>query len=116
MTFEKFTKQQNPDWPSVTIRKNGSLCLNRKAIDEFNIGAMRFATLHYDESDKLLAIKPEPDHTDPSAFKISREKNKTSVIYCQAFLKHCQIPYAQGSKTYRARWDDKIQMILVKIA
>ena len=115
MELEKFTKQQHPDWPGVTIRKNGSICINRKAIDEFNIGAMRFATLHYDESDKLLGIKPETDNSDASAWRISKEKSRTSVIYCQAFLKHCEIPYTQGSKTYRARWDDRQQMILVKI-
>jgi hypothetical protein len=116
MELEKFTKKQDPDWPAVTIRKNGSLCLNRKAIDEFNIGAMRSATLHYDQQERLLGIKPETDNSDPSAFRISKEKSRTSVIYCQGFLKHCGIPYNQGSKTYRARWDDKTQMILVKIA
>ena len=116
MTLEKFTNQQNPEWPAATIRKNGSICLNRKAIDEFNIGAMRFATLHHDEKEKLLGIKPETDGSDPSAFRISKEKNRTSVISCQAFLKHCEIPYTQGSKIYRARWDDRQQMILVKIA
>jgi hypothetical protein len=116
MELEKFTKKQDPDWPAVTIRKNGSLCLNRKAIDEFNITAMRFATLYYDQKEELLGIKPETDNSDPSAFRISKEQSRTSVIYCQAFLKHCEIPYTQGSKIYRARWDDKIQMILLKIA
>ena len=115
MTFEKFTKKQNPGWPAVTIRKNGSLCINRKAIDEFNIGAMRSVTLHYDQQEKLLGIKPETDNSDPSAFRISKERNRTSVISCQAFLKHCGIPYTLGSNTLRARWDDRQQMILVKI-
>jgi hypothetical protein len=115
MTLEKFTKQRNSDRPEATIRKNGSLCLNRKAIDEFNIGAMRFVTLHYDQQEGSLGIKPETDNSDPSAFRISKEQSRTSVIYCQAFLKRCEIPYAQGSKTYRARWDDRQQMILVKI-
>jgi hypothetical protein len=116
MTLEKFIKQRNPDWPAVTIRKNGSLCLNRKAIDEFNIGAMRFATLHYDQQEKLLGIKPETDTSDPSARRISKEKNRTSVIYCQAFLKHYDIPFTQRSNIHRARWDPRQQMILVKIA
>ena len=115
MTFEKFTNQQNPDQPAVTLRKNGSLSLNREATDEFNIGAMRFATLYYDQKEELLGIKPETDNSDPSAWNISKEKSRTSVIYCQAFLKHCDIPYIQGSKIYRARWDDRQQMILVKI-
>jgi hypothetical protein len=113
--MEKFTRQQSPDCPAVTIRKNGSLCLNRKAIDEFNIAAMRFATLHHDEKEKILGIKPETDGSDPSAVRISKEKNRTSVISCQAFLKHCEIPYKQGSKTYRVSWDDKRKMILINI-
>ena len=116
MVLEKFTKQQIPDWPAVTIRKNGSLCLNRKAIDEFKITAARFATLYHDAKEKLLGIKPEMDGKDPSAFRISKEKNSTSVISCQSFLKHCEIPYRQGSKTYRINWDEKGKMILVKIA
>ena len=116
MTLEKFTKQQNPDGPAVTLRKNGSLSINREATDEFNIGAMRFATLYYDQKEELLGIKPETDNRDPSACRISKEKSRTSVIYCRAFLKQCQIPYTHGSKIYRARWDDRTQMVLVKIA
>ena len=102
MALEKFERQQAPDWPAVTIRKNGTLCLNRKAIDEFNIGAMRFATLHYDENEKLLGIKPETDNKDPSTFKVSKEKGRTFTIGCQAFLKAAKVSYWQGSKMLKA--------------
>jgi hypothetical protein len=115
MSLEKFVKQQIPDWPAVTFRKNGSLCLNRKAINQFKLEATRFATLHYDREEQLLGIKPEKDNSDPSVFRISKEKNRTSVISCQAFLKHCGIPYHEGSKTYRVGWDEKRGMILVKV-
>jgi len=115
MTMEKFSRQQAPDWPAATIRKNGSLCLNRKAIEQFNLEGMRFATLHYDKKEGIMGIKPFDDESDPSAVRISKEKNRTYVISCQAFLKHCEIPYKEGSKIYRAGWDEKRGMILVKI-
>jgi len=115
MTLEKFERQEIPDRPAVTIRKNGSLCINRSAIDEFNIGAMRFATLYFDEKERLIGIKPEPDNTDPYVSTISKERNRTSVISCQGFLKQSGIPYRERSRVFKATWDDKSQMILIKL-
>jgi len=115
MTMEKYSRQQSPKWPAVTVRKNGSLCLNRKAIEQFKLEGMRLATLHYDKKEGIIGIKPLDDGSDLSAFRISKEKNRTCVISCQAFLKHCKIPYKEGSKIYRAGWDEKAKMILVKI-
>ena len=63
-----------------------------------------------------MGIRPVGDDSDPSAVRISKEKNRTYVISCQAFLKHCGIPYRAGSRIYRAGWDEKRGMILVKIA
>ena len=44
MKMEKFVRDQMPDVPAVTIRKNGSVCLNQKVIDEFKLTKMRFAS------------------------------------------------------------------------
>jgi len=115
MSLEKFTKQQNPDRPAVTIRKNGTLCINRRAIEEFGLQEMQFVTLHFDPDKSLFGIKPEPDNTDTSVFKVSKEKNRTFVISCQGFLKHCGIPFKEGSRVMRADYDGKAKMILVKI-
>jgi len=76
---------------------------------------MRFATLHYDRKESLLGIKPEEDDSDLSSFKVAKEKSRTFVISCQSFLKHCEIPYQEGSKIVRANFDDKRGMILLKI-
>ena len=115
MTMEKFLKQQAPDWPAITIRRNGTLSINSHAVDDFNLKAKRFAALFYDEKESLMGIKPLDDDSDPSAVRISKEKNRTHVISCQAFLKHCEILYKEGSKIYRAGWDEKRGMILVKL-
>jgi hypothetical protein len=114
--MEKFTRQQSPDWPVVTIRKNGTLSINSKATEQFNLKGARFATLHYDKKEGIMGIKPLDDESDSSAVRISKEKNRTFVISCQAFLKYCAIPYQEGSKIYRATWDEKRGMVLLKIS
>jgi hypothetical protein len=115
MTLQKFTRQQHVNWPAATVRKNGSLCINRQAIEEFGLQETHFVTLHFDPQNLLLGIKPETDNSDPSVFKVSKEKSHTSVISCQAFLKHCGIPYEEGSRILKINWDDKGKMILVKL-
>jgi hypothetical protein len=115
MSMEKFIKQQIRDVPAVTIRNNGSICINRKAVEQFKIEGIRFVTLHHDPKEGLLGIRPEEDESDPSAFRISREKGRTFTLSCQAFLKKCGIPYRNGSKVYRTTWDDKAKMIMIKL-
>lgn len=115
MKMEKFVRDQMPDVPAVTIRKNGSVCINQKAIDEFNLTKMRFASLHYDREDALLGIKPEENESDPSCFRISKEKGRTFTLNCQSFLKHCGIPYRERSRVFQATWDEETAMILVKL-
>jgi hypothetical protein len=112
--MEKFSRQQAPDWPAVTIRKNGSICINSKAIELFDLKGVRYVTLHFDREESLLGIRPGGEK-DQSVFRVVQEKTRTYVISCQAFLKSCEIPYKAGSRIYRAGWDEKRGMILVKI-
>lgn len=115
MKMEKFVRDQMPDVPAVTIRKNGSVCINQKAVDEFNLTKMRFASLHFDRDEALLGIRPEENSSDSSSFKICKEKGKTFTISCQGFLKNCGIPFRKGSKVFKAEWNDEAKMILVKL-
>jgi hypothetical protein len=116
MPLEKFTKQQSPDQPAVTIRKNGSLCINHRAVEQFKLEGLRFVSLYYDQKECLLGIKPEIDDSDFSVFRIFRERGRTFIVWCQSFLRSIQIPYKEGSKIYRADWDEKRGMILVKVS
>lgn len=117
MSMEKFIKQQiHRDVPAVTIRNNGSLCIHRKAVEQFKLEGMRFVTLHHDQKEGLLGIRPEGDESDPSAFRISREKGRSFTLSCQAFLHSCGVSYKEGSKVYPANWDEKKEMILLNIA
>ena len=116
MPLEKFTKQQNPDWAAVTVRRNGSLSINSHAVETYDLAKKHFVTLHFDPAESIMAIKPLEGNSEPSTFRIRREKNKTLVISCQAFLKHCKIPYKEGSRIYKAGFDEKQGMILVKVS
>ncbi len=114
MTLEQFTKRQAPGKPELTVRKRGALCLNRKAVEDFKLNEVRFVTLFYDRTERLLGIKPEKTAV-ASSFKISKEKNQSSVISCLRFLKHFGIPYERSSKTYPACWDEDRGMVIVKL-
>ena len=116
MNLEKFEKQQRAHRPSISIRRNGTLSINSEAISAFNLKEMRFATLHYDRKESVMAIKPVPDNSDPAAFRVAREKNGIYVISCQSFLNHYGIPYKEASKTLKPIWDDKGKMLLAKIS
>ena len=114
MAMEMFIRKQAVNYAAATIRKNGTICINNKAIEQFHLEGKRFFTLHFDPKAGQIGIKPVDDDNEPSTFKISKEKGKTFVIGCQAFLKAAKIPYWQGSKVLKAEWDAQKGMIVIK--
>ena len=116
MTLEKFTKPQVADYPAITIRRNGSICINSYAIKEFNLEKVRRVVLYYDSKEHIMGIRPTEDAKEPSAFRISVERGRTHTISCQGFLRHCKIPFKEGSRILRVGWDEKGKMMLVKIS
>jgi len=114
MTLEKFTKQQAANYPAITIRRTGTLCINGPARDQFKLKEISFVTLHYDRNESTMCIKPSDEH-DSSAFRITKEKGRTFAVSCQSFLSHFGIPYQESTRSYRATWDDKAKMIVVKL-
>jgi len=115
MSLEKFVRQQPVDYPTVAIRKNGTISLNSVAVEQFNLKGARFVGLYFDGKERLIGIKPS-DEKDSTAFRVVREKGRTFTVSCQSFLRSIKIPYREGSKIYRAGWDEKRGMILVKVS
>jgi len=114
MTLEKFVSQRPADYPTVAIRKNGTISLNAVAVEQFNLKGARYVGLYFDSGERLIGIKAT-DQKDSTAFRVVREKGRTFTVSCQSFLRSIQIPYKEGPKIYRASWDEKGKMILVKI-
>jgi len=112
--MEKFQFEKKQEVATVTIRKNGLMCINSKGAEEFNLQGMSFATLHHDVDEPVMGIKPTSDDKDPSAFRVSKGGGRALVIYCRPFLEHLGVPYKRGSKVHLATWDEETGMILVK--
>ena len=115
MNVEKFEKQHRFHRPIISIRRKGTISINSEAVRAFNLKEMRFATLHYDRKESIMGIKPVADNTDPAAFRVIREGNRTYLISCQSFLNHYGIPYKDASKTFKPAWDEKTKMLFVKL-
>jgi len=114
MIFEKFVSQRPSDYPTVAIRKNGTISLNAVAVQQFNLKGARFVGLYFDSGGRLIGIKVT-DQKDSAGFRVVHEKGRTFTVSCQSFLRSIQIPYKEGSKIYRADWDEKRGMVLLKI-
>jgi hypothetical protein len=114
MTLERFVSQRPADYATVAVRKNGTISLNAVAVEQFNLKGARYVGLYFDSGERLIGIKAT-DQKDSSAFRVVREKGRTFTVSCQSFLRSIQIPYKEGTKIYRAGWDEKGKMILVKI-
>jgi hypothetical protein len=116
MSMEKFERKQDLKSPAVAIRKRGSISFNAPAVKQFGILNKRFVILHFDKEEWSIGIQLTNDRQDLSAFPIVAEKGRTPNISCQAFLRHCGVPFKAGSKVYPAVYDDSRGMILVKLS
>lgn len=114
MSLVKFVRPKPIDHAAAAIRKNGTISLNTMAVEQFNLKGARYVGLYFDSEEALIGIKPT-DEKDPTAFRVVRERGRTFTVSCQSFLKSCKIPYKEGSRIYRAGWDEKRGMILVKV-
>ena len=115
MAMEMFIRKQAVNHAAGTIRKNGAIHLNAKAIEEFHLEGKLFFTLHFDAKAGQIGIKPVDDDKHPSTFKISEKKGRSFSVGCPAFLKAAKVPYSQGSRVLKAEWDAQNGMIVLKI-
>ena len=114
MGLEKFVRQQPVEYPAIAIRRNGTISLNTVAVEQFNLKGVRFVGLYFDRKESLIGMKPTEEE-DATNFRVVRERGRTFTVSCQSFLRSIQTPYKDGSKIYRAVWDEKAKMSLVKI-
>ena len=115
MALEKFVKQQRTNHPAITIRKNGEIYIHRQALEQYNLKKVGYVTLHFDQKESVIGIRPTDDDKDPSAFRICKQRGRVFTVFCKSFLKYYQIPFKEVSKIYPASWDEKTRTILTKI-
>jgi hypothetical protein len=115
MTLEKFVSQRPVDYPTVAIRKNSTISLNAVAVEQFNLARTPYVGLYFDSGERLIGVKAT-DQKDSTAFRVVRERGRMFTVSWQSFMRKIQIPYKDGTKIYRAGWDEKGKMIFVKIS
>jgi len=115
MEFKKFIRTKQNYEPAATIRRNGTLSFNRLAA-EFLPEDKPYATLYSEKKEGLIGIKFAAEKEE-HACKITRSKNGkgTPTISCQAFLNSMGISYREGSWLYAVTWDEKREMMIIKI-
>ena len=112
-TMKEYRNPRNLKVPAITIRTNSSICLHKKALEEFNLEELKSVSLHFDAEQGVIGIKPTDE--DPAAFRVAREKSGTTTISCKAFLEECGIKCEGGSRVLAAEWDADKEMIVVKV-
>ncbi|MBK9216595.1 MAG: hypothetical protein IPM59_13560 [Chloracidobacterium sp.] len=74
---------------TVTLNHRGVLRLNPKAFEA--IGAPKAVTLHYDENERIIGIKPE-DIRRRNAFPLKiKDYGRNRVVHILPFCKHWMI-------------------------
>ena len=114
MAFETFTGRQTvTNEPRVSILKQGNFNFNNGASKILHDKSVAFLQLLFDKETNRIGFKPS-GKGKPGAYKL-RESKGGSQISGMAFLKHYQIPYKSGTRSYPASWDDEQKMLIIDL-
>lgn len=99
MGFSPFAKEGRTHRPSVTIVKQGTLGINRPAMEKFDLASVDYVVLMYDAAQKRIAIYPVASGDAPGAIKLRhRSVGGGADISARAFLEKFDIPYGDRSR------------------
>ena len=119
MTFEKFDeagrgrgRPAGAD-PMISIRKSGSVGINRAALEEY-FETSDGAVMYYDEENARMGIEPVEDKdADEAAYTVSKTDSGGTVA-AQAFLERYEL-LPEVTTQYDPEWDDEHGMVVVDI-
>ena len=103
-----------PDFPAITIRKDGHISIHQLAVDRFGFMGTKYVNLDFDPVETILEIRPSIDESD-APYKVSKQRSGALVIPGKAFLDQTGIPYSDGSRVLLAKWDRVKGRIVVKV-
>lgn len=119
MAFEKFDEtgrgRGRPAGaePMISIRKSGSIGINRAALEERFEGTDG-AVMYYDEDDNRMGVEPVPDKdADEAAYTVSKTDSGGTVA-AQAFLETYDL-VPEVTTQYDPEWDDDRELIVVDL-
>jgi hypothetical protein len=104
-----------PDFPALTIRKNGYISIHQLTVDRFGLMGTKYVNLDLDPIEATLEIKPSIDEAD-APFKVSKERSGALVISGREFLDQNGIPYSDGSRVLQAEWNRVKGRLVAKLS
>jgi len=119
MGFEKFDETgrgrgRSPGTePMVSLRKSGSIGINRPAL-EARFADADGAVLYYDDDDHRIGIEPVPDSdADEAAYTVSKTESG-GTIAPRAFLEEYDLVPSVTTQ-YDPEWDDDAGMVVIDL-
>lgn len=113
MAFEKYEGQRPRGTKNiVSIRKNGQIAFNSKAVQSFNVRNFKYAFLYFDKDREVIGIEFN-SAKGRGARKITM-LGGTALISGSAFLKHFNININKAKK-FEPNFDSAKNMILLEM-
>ena len=104
-----------PDFPAVTIRKNGVISIHQRTVDRYGLMGTKYVNLDFDPVEATLEIKPSIDESD-APYKVSKERSGALLIPGREFLDRTRIPYSHGSRVLPVGWNRVKGRIVAKLS
>ena len=104
-----------PDFPAITIRKDGQISIHQLTVDRFGLMGTKYVNLEFDPVEVTLEIKPSIDESD-APYKVSRERSGALVISGRDFLDQNGIPYSGGSRVLPTKYNRGRGRIVAKLS
>ena len=103
-----------PDFPALTIRKNGYISIHQLTVYQFGLMGTKFVNLDFDPVETTLQIKPSIDESD-APYKVSKQRSGALVISGREFLDKNKILYSAGSRVLPVNWNSLKDRIVAKL-
>jgi len=113
MAFEKYEGQRPRGTKDiVSIRKNGQIAFNSKAVQSYDVKSYKYAFLYYDKTKDRIGISLS-NTKDRGARKITM-LGGTALVSGSAFLKHFEITIKKARK-FEPGYDTALKLITLDL-
>lgn len=99
--------------PAVSISKIGRISFNTPATALLR--GCDYIALYFDAKNRVIGIKPL-ENQGRNTYKLANQpRSKAKFSTAGGFLKHFEIKPDNKSETHIAKWDEKLEMIIIRL-
>ncbi len=96
----------------VSIRRNGQIAFNSKAVQSFSVGGFKFAELYFDRANRRIGIQLT-NSKDKGARKIM-SLGSTALVTGAGFLRHFGINISKARK-FQPKYDRAKKIVILNL-